>query len=62
MLKKNVVLLLCAILLCACSNKKKDTPSTKEEGYVVEASLIKVSKHDGYTQVKILDPWHSDKT
>lgn len=62
MLKKNVVLLLCAILLCACSNKKQDTPSTKEEGYVVEASLIKVSKHDGYTQVKILDPWHSDKT
>ena len=61
MLKKNVVLLLCAILLCACSNKKQDTPSTKEEGYVVEASLIKVSKHDGYTQVKILDPWHTDK-
>ena len=62
MLKKNVVLLLCAILLCACNNKKHDTSSTKKEGYIAEASLIKITKHDGYTQVKILDPWHSDKT
>ncbi len=62
MLKKNVLLLLCAILLCACNNKKHDTSSTKKEGYIVEASLIKITKHDGYTQVKILDPWHSDKT
>lgn len=47
--------------MCACSNNKQHTTNTSSDN-ISDATLLSINKCDGYTQVKISDPWNEGKT
>ena len=60
MMHQTKFLIVCLILLCACSNAKKESTTAKGE-LTSDASLLQIEKNDQYTKVSILDPWNKGK-
>lgn len=55
----DIAIFLFALFFASCKSAESDNSSRGE--YISDASLLDVSEGDGYTLVKVHDPWNRDK-
>lgn len=55
----DIAIFLFALFLASCKSAESDNAAKGE--YITEASLLDVSEGDGYTLVKVYDPWNRGK-